>query len=208
MDCELKIGANSPEIHPERKNNWHAKPNSIEAAKIKIKPLLLDGNYIFKKIPCLSWKELLFGLEHGYIDEKGITTYVCDALTINAPKEAFELASIEPQEYYLVRDLLRSLACRDSRTEPDITKPWLFLLLSYLFENKETFEDPLSLIEELYSDFDYPEEIAPLVRYMPVAEGIVGSEELLIDNWKAALLNYKFTLEQQGRIFNEAQQIN
>ncbi len=34
-------------------------------------------------------------------------------------------------------------------------------------ENRETVEDPFAVVEELYADFDYPEEIAGFVRYMP-----------------------------------------
>ncbi|WP_146197679.1 hypothetical protein [Pseudomonas prosekii] len=98
----------------------------------KIKPLLLDGNYIYSKAPWLSWGELLFGLEKGYIDEKGVSEYVCDALTSSSPKEAVEIASLEVNDYYLVPDLLKSLIGNHSWTESDLAKPWIFLLLFIL----------------------------------------------------------------------------
>lgn len=167
-----------------------------------MKPLPLDGHYIYSKTPWLSWRELFFGFENGYIDEKGVSEYVCDALTSTSPTEAIELASLEPHENYLVRDILKSLTDKYSSTESNLTKPWIFLLLSFLLENKENYNDPLGIVEELYADFDYPEEIAPLARYMPSPEGVEGSEELLFENWKAALSDYKSMFSQQDRIHN------
>lgn len=167
-----------------------------------MKPLLLDGHYIYSKTPWLSWRELLFGFENGYIDEKGVSEYACDALTSTSPAEAIELASLEPQENYLVHDILKLLTDKYSSTESNLTKPWIFLLLSFLLENKENYNDPLGIVEELYADFDYPEEIAPLVRYMPSPEGVEGSEELLFENWRAALSDYKSMFAQQDRIHN------
>jgi hypothetical protein len=72
-----------------------------------------------------------------------------------------------PQENYLANDLLHSLANKDLSPATDTTKPWIFLLLSFLFEHQENYDDPLEIVEELYADFNYPEEISSLVRYMP-----------------------------------------
>lgn len=163
-----------------------------------MKPLLLDGNYIYSKAPWLSWGELLLGLEKGYIDEKGVSEYVCDALTSSSPKEAVEIASLEVNDYYLVPDLLKSLIGNHSWTESDLAKPWIFLLLSFLLENKENYNDPLGLVEELYADFDYPEEVAPLVRYMPLPEGVEGSEERLFENWKTFISDYTSILPKKA----------
>jgi hypothetical protein len=168
-----------------------------------MKPLPLKSQYIYSKTPWLSWRELFFGLENGYIDEKTLSEYVCDALNSTSPPEAFELASLEPQENHLARNLLKSLNEKYSSTESDPTKPWIFLLLSYLFENKEKYDDPLGIVEQLYADFDYPEEISPLVRYMPLPEGVEGSEDLLLQNWRTALSNYESVFSHQDRTQNK-----
>jgi hypothetical protein len=168
-----------------------------------MKPLPLESQYIYSKTPWLSWRELFFGLEKGYIDGKELSEYVCDALKSTSPPEAFELASLEPQENHLARILLKSLNEKYSSTELDPTKPWILLLLSYLFEHKEKYDDPLGIVEQLYADFDYPEEIAPLVRYMPLPEGVEGSEDLLLQNWRTALSNYESVFSQQDRTQNK-----
>lgn len=50
-------------------------------------------------------------------------------------------------------------------------RKWLFISLSWLFSNKDTIDDPLALVEDIYEDFDYPPEIQAFVRYMPPTDG-------------------------------------
>lgn len=164
-----------------------------------MKNLSLDGHYIYKKNPWINWKELLYGFEHGFVDEKGVSKYACKTLTEKSSQEAIELASLLPHETYLASGLLQSLADKDLSPTTDSTKPWIFLLLSFLLEHKEDYEDPLEIVEELYANFDYPEKIASLVRYMPAPEGVEGSEERLFENWKITLSAYKDFFEQQNR---------
>jgi hypothetical protein len=47
----------------------------------------------------------------------------------------------------------------------------MLLTLDWVLTNRESFKDPLGEVEEIYADFDYPQEIAPLVRYMPPTDG-------------------------------------
>lgn len=74
---------------------------------------------------------------------------------------------------------------------------FLYLLLNWIFKHKEQCSDPLQMVEIIYDDFDYPEEISNFVRYMPSSEHRLNSIEASIDrlfnNWaiylKAAEIN-------------------
>ncbi len=159
-----------------------------------MKPLPLNGNYVYYKAPWLHWAHLHFGLKKGFISEQGIADYICDGLTKTSPPEAYEIATLDATEHQLLRELLQALLNKDSHqieSEEEAIRPWIYLTLSYLFDNKNLADDPLESIEELYADLDYPEEIASIIRYMPLPEGAAGSEELLYDNWKTILSNYE-----------------
>ena len=78
-------------------------------------------------------------------------------------------------------------------TEPDqdadkIRSKWLYLVLIWIFEHRESYPDPLQTVEEVYADFGYPERIADFVRYMPMNEPDLVSRELneqrLYEKWK------------------------
>ena len=48
---------------------------------------------------------------------------------------------------------------------------WLYLALAWLLERATSTADPLGIVEMLYADFGYPEEIKGLVRWMPAEPG-------------------------------------
>ena len=72
--------------------------------------------------------------------------------------------------------------------ETKVGEKWLYLVLDWVFENKDSFSDPLGMVEQIYADFDYPELIATFVGYMPANEFLLGSLELnearLYKKWK------------------------
>lgn len=105
-----------------------------------MKPLRLDSHYIFSKTPWLSWRGLFFGFENGYIDEKVLSEYICDALTSASPPEAIKLASLEPQENHLARNILKSLNEKYSSTESHPIKPWIFYRFHFYLRTNKTMK--------------------------------------------------------------------
>lgn len=140
----------------------------------------------------VGWNEIKFGLDHQLTTPKTAiekaTQQLCD--TDTASPEVIELAGLAASEP--VADLITRLAKAETSPDDEYVKAkWLYLALAWLFENRESLVDPLSLVEEVYSDFDYPREIASFVRYMPMEgpdlKNREQNEARLFDNWKAYL---------------------
>lgn len=78
-------------------------------------------------------------------------------------------------------------------SEESISDKWLFLVLAFVFEHRHTFDDPLTVAEELYSDFGCPDQVAGFVRYMPFDGPDLGSLEAneagMLHTWQAYLLH-------------------
>jgi hypothetical protein len=77
----------------------------------------------------------------------------------------------------------------------------LFLLLAWLYENRGKVQDPLGLVEELYADFDYPEQIAGFVRYMPPQDPSRVGDSYLVENWRRYL-------DTAGRMYASLRETN
>ena len=77
------------------------------------------------------------------------------------------------------------------RTEAELRDKWLYLVLAWLYEQRGAVPDPLQTVEEVYADFGYPEEIAGLIRYMPMDGPDLGSREAnerrLFERWRQYL---------------------
>lgn len=148
----------------------------------------------------LSWRDALWGYEHQLIGWSTIVDLAIERLYADSddPLE-IELASLTKMETYQVGDLLRKLAGASPEEDSVIAqRKWLYLLLAWLFENKESVSDPFGEVEAIYTDFGYPPEIEGFVRYMPVTDGYDPSahtkdenESRLCEKWREYLVTTK-----------------
>lgn len=67
----------------------------------------------------------------------------------------------------------------------------MFLIFLWVFINRDKYQDPLGVVEELYADFDYPESIASIVRYMPAIDPSLEGENQLFKNWSDILESFR-----------------
>jgi hypothetical protein len=146
--------------------------------------LQIPVDFVRSRSP-LTWREVEFGLQHGWLAAQAAIDLAIDqVMGGNESSDVAELASVLPHEEHNVPELVHRLAERDPECSKD---KWLFLLLSWLYENRTAFEEPLELVEELYADFDYPEEIASFVRYMPPRDPSRVGESYLLEAWRSYL---------------------
>lgn len=157
--------------------------------------ILLDGGYLYKTAPWLTWNEILYGLNRGFINNKDVVDYAFLKLDAGASFDEVELASLSEGELYQVPDVLDRLASGEDGQDI-VLESWLYLLLLWVYDHRNNFDDPFCVIEEIYSDFDYPEGIAPIVRYAPLPSGEVGGDEYLYENWLKIVSLYRKKLEE------------
>lgn len=140
----------------------------------------------------LTWCELRYGIENQFVDDYCAVEMAIKNLGEDDNSELIlELASLNSNNDIAV--VLDDL-CKSESPALDISlanKKWLFITLNYLYYSRSDFEDPLGVVEEVYSDFDYPEEIESFVRYMPMIGEDLGSIEAntarLYKYWKEYL---------------------
>ena len=151
---------------------------------------LFDGRYIYHKVPNFNWEELKYGPNKHYMDECGVSQYASETLTLDSCDKQVELSSLDTEELFSAHELLHSLAQNNS-TIKDPSKIWIYILLSWLFENKHNHIDPFEIIDEICADFEYPEELSTLIKYMPTTESSATSEDQLVHNWEDFLSSYE-----------------
>lgn len=78
----------------------------------------------------------------------------------------------------------------------EVARKWLYIVLSWLFENRSDVADPLKEVETVYADFNYPKEIESFVRYMPTQGGYDTTMCSPEDNYARLKLNWETYLSQ------------
>lgn len=140
----------------------------------------------------LSWLEILYGIEHSLIPPKIAIQHANNILNdaSDPQPEEIEIACLSNDEAIL--DLVSTLSSRENTDNTETVRDkWLFLVLAWVYKNKEELADPLAIVEYVYSDFDYPRSIASFVRYMPMQGSDLGSParntERLFKYWRSYL---------------------
>jgi hypothetical protein len=141
----------------------------------------------------LSWCDALWGYEHQLFGWSDIVDLAVDRLCSGSDDMLeTELAGMTKMDTSQIGELLRKLAIASPKEDSiSVMRKWLYLVLAWLFENKNLFSDPLGEVENVYTNFDYPAEIENFVRYMPVTDGYDPSahtkdenEDRLLSHWK------------------------
>jgi len=133
----------------------------------------------------LTWWELLIGLREGWLDAGTVSMLAAERLAEGEEDPVVvEVAGLTGQELSQAQALLETLARRETSSEEAGRLTWMRLLLIWLYRNREGHSDPLAIVEQIYADFGYPDEIRHLVRYNEPAAGTTGSTESIHDGWK------------------------
>ncbi|ABF86998.1 conserved hypothetical protein [Myxococcus xanthus DK 1622] len=140
----------------------------------------------------LTWREVLFGVDNELLSSEVPVEMAVEQLGIEDwPVRALaELADLEP--WKSPRSCVEALAGTEASQDAEAIKSkWLYLVLAWVFINREHFSDPLEMGEKIYADFGYPERVARFIRYMPSDEPDLGSREMnerrLYSQWKSYL---------------------
>ncbi len=157
--------------------------------------LVLSYDYV-KSLLNLNWRDVLYAIDHGFFSTQAAIDYAVELIgkEQEPSQSVIALACLDKGES--IHPHIDELASQPSEHEDSISqKKFLYAILNWVYEHREQYEDPLEMVEIIYADFDYPEEIAGFVRYMPVSDPVLGSLELnrerLFNKWKDYLEKQK-----------------
>lgn len=144
----------------------------------------IPADYVLERVVPTA-PEIACGLEQGWLSSGDVVAIAVEKLDRGCLLTAAEerLALLLTDELDAVPSLVSELGVGYEPTELR-ERPWLFLALDWLADHREQFDDPYEIVELLYADFDYPGEIAGLVRWMPVAEGEPTGLAAIDGRWK------------------------
>lgn len=174
--------------------------NRNRAIKMNTLHIMLPYEYVVSHID-LTWSDILFALEHNLMAKNVAVKYAYDVIEKEekTTQTVLALAWVNNEEeidFYLNK-LTNQIVEQEDNTSQE---KFLYLLLNWVFEHKEQFSDPLQMVEIIYADFDYPEEMANFVRYMPSSEhrlnSVEASIERLFNNWVIYLKAAKIKLSK------------
>lgn len=127
--------------------------------------ILLNYDYI-SKLFTVTWTDILFGINERFLESESAIEYAYKIIeSEEEPSQlVMDVAFSNKGEY--LKLMIQKLVAEEELQDEKITKDkYLYAVLYWVYHNRDLYSEPLEAVECIYADFDYPEEIAELVRY-------------------------------------------
>ena len=139
----------------------------------------------------LSWGDINWGCKNHIIDWSDAVTFAADNLNSKSTSLEMDLSITDPSSTEDIKEIMEKLSAETSEKSNTEKRNWLIIVLSWIYNERQKYSDPLEIVEEIYADFDYPPEIESIVRYMPPSDGydpsihsLEENKERLMENWR------------------------
>lgn len=136
----------------------------------------------------LNWKALSIGWDRGWATRADVTNYALDRLQSEADDDlaaAASLASIKDLDDESIRGLLARLAREQTEEDGVALDKWRLVHLLDLEDMHLGWEEKVTRLEELGTEFGYPPDMRLCTRYGPsqasVDAGIASENDLSTD---------------------------
>jgi hypothetical protein len=159
----------------------------------------------FMHVAFLSWREILFGFDKGYIKWSDVADAAKTKVTEPEDTDhlvwslAHSLSKIDGESTpYLRANLARLADLEPQADSTEMAEKWLYVLLAKIRDEPCETVNRFAKVEQLYAEFDYPHVMVPFVPYMPTLDGYDASKhskqenmERLLANWDAYLASMR-----------------
>ncbi|MEO4207065.1 DUF2247 family protein [Acinetobacter pittii] len=162
----------------------------------------IPADFINEKVN-LSWCDIKWVYEKNLLtSEIPIKKAENIVLTGNYTKAELELSLLIPSESKNITLFINELCPTFKEDEyENISQKWLYVILSWLWINRENFEDPLDEVESIYTDFDYPAEMDSFIKYMPPTDGYDPSLYSHAENINRLMKNWENYLQHSALMY-------
>ncbi|VEA68428.1 Uncharacterized protein conserved in bacteria [Serratia plymuthica] len=152
-----------------------------------------------------SWFDIKWGYEKKLIGWYSIVKHAEYLVSLGeASQLELELSFKSKMDTHEIKLILDDLSMCCANSDESVTQEkWLFIILLWLFANRNNYSEPLKMVEAIYEDFDYPEAIESFVSYMPVSDGYDPSVHSHRENTERLFRNWQTYLDQESVKFKQ-----
>lgn len=161
---------------------------------------MIPARFLVEHNIVLSAIEIDFAISRKLINLTDLSQIV-DLSLLNYPndKRLLNLAldlllDLLLDEFYGNADITHSWL--DNVCDNKVSDKWRYIILLWLFKNRDNNSSDYDKINTVYANFDYPSDMERFINYMPIQEknGKSGCQNIL-DNWKEYLDINKHLIE-------------
>ncbi|WP_158697117.1 DUF2247 family protein [Streptomyces hokutonensis] len=126
----------------------------------------IPGGFVADRVD-LTTGEVAYGKRWGWVDDSAIVQIYMRKMQAGRP-----LLNVEERWALALSEKIRSgdlpdISSEDLGDSRELSAGWIYLSLAWLYQSGLSEQKLFDVIEELYSDFEYPEEMEGFAEYIP-----------------------------------------
>jgi len=154
--------------------------------------IMIPTSFFLEKVK-LNWHDIQLGIQMGYFSSEAAIDFAKQEIGSDGKDEGtlidlICLPKIEIELGLLVNEYVEVLAQGVFEEKKKNSKDKiLYLVLLWIYENQEEFEDPLVVISVAHAEFDYPSSISNLIFYRASKDQTEVGRHVLFRRWEKYL---------------------
>jgi len=152
----------------------------------------VSASYITERWGLPTAAELGYGYNAGWLSREDVVTVALakyqKGMFLTPVEE--ELALLLSDDHERIDDQVKLLEVSDEPAERR-SRYWALIVLAWLFDHRAEFRDPFEVIDAVYADFDYLEDIAPLAGITPLGPGDAPGTAGIEQRWQEAVCRWR-----------------
>jgi hypothetical protein len=153
----------------------------------------------------IDWKDVVWAVEKGVFGWRDVQAFAVANLN-DELSTTFELdlqiASLTKNEASQILTLAQEAAELITSDLSFVPERWRVLLLTWVYERRELFKSPLTVVEELYAEFGYPRDMESFIAFLPPSDGWDPSIHTTAENERRLMLKWHAFLRARGQVSN------
>lgn len=155
----------------------------------------------------LNWNDILYAIEQGYFSAKDAVECAKTEISRgNVFHEVYDLAGLNPsiKDFdELVHEYVIDFSHRvPKKKKIDSEEKIMYVLLSWGFDHRDEYEDPLCFVEKIFENFDSPVAISEFTVNLPDNDDdsitIDQEMDIFYENWSNYLLGQKLKFSKNS----------
>jgi len=121
----------------------------------------------------ITWSDVYYGIKKNLLELACVSEYAirCIGKADDDCQEIMDLAWKNEDKLDLLENMAKIIKKENKSDDYQSKIKWQYCIVKKLRDSQMKFEDLSDYLDEVYADFDYPEEMEEFVSYMPIKDG-------------------------------------
>lgn len=154
----------------------------------------------------IDWHDVYWGLKKDFLDLEDVRDYALKCLEFDdfSCEEINDLAWKKDDKLLVFDYIEKIMKKKDKANNEDIDEKskikWQYCIIKSLRGSVLEYDVLSSKLDELYADFDYPEDMEGFISYMPINDGYNPIEHSKEDNVKRIMNKIDLFLDKKQKL--------